>query len=379
MRYDDSYTKTEERLLDVIDTVQDLSWDRFVASLYIRNCTPLDVDIRLAEVRRCLSTVNGESLRLAKLELTYNKDFAVEDNQRFTTAEKLFNRLRSSMAYIRKSFRQSCPIIRKLPPNPNFRPSTFERSVLTKGSCGRELYDITSFDDNVQALYYEQQALYANIILSLSICYRVIKEEKEIQTDADRCVLLLEDQCRRIIEDMGQALRFTTDIPECEVQRMIAEMGLHAYAKANFHKTSVEALTEYAIYLAHQQEHDEQNTIPSFLFLNQENQQDVMLLVNHFDELMPSNKSKMDSLKIRLFCNWCKGGKVDNPKQEFYSVLVKKYKGSHRQFPNWHAVTTSKNRKGIDLNAEQAKFNQEASAIIAKYKNSTLLFSDKKV
>ena len=368
MRYDDSYTKTEERLLDVIDTVQDLSWDRFVASLYIRHCTPLDVDIRLAEVRRCLSTVNGESLRLSRLELTYNKDFAVKDNQRFTTAEKLFNKLRSSMAYIRKSFRQSCPIIRKLPPNPNFRPSTFERSVLTKGSCGRELYDITSFDDNVQALYYEQQALYANIILSLSICYRVIKEEKEIQTDADRCVLLLEDQCRRIIEDLGYSLRFTTDIPEPEVQRMIADMGLHAYAKANFHKTSVEALTEYAIYLARQQEREEQKTIPPFLFLNEDSQQNALLLMTHFDEVMPSNKTKMDSLKIRLFCNWCKGGKVDNPKQEYYSVLVNNYKGKHCQFPSWHSVTTSKGRKGINLDDEQRKFNEEANAILAKYK-----------
>lgn len=100
MIYDDKYEKTEERMLDVIDTVQDLTKDRFIASLYIRRCTPLDVDIKLAEVRRCLDIVHGESLRLAKLELTYNLDFAVDDNQRFTTAERLFNRLRSSMACI---------------------------------------------------------------------------------------------------------------------------------------------------------------------------------------------------------------------------------------------------------------------------------------
>jgi hypothetical protein len=95
MQYDDKYKKTEERMLDVIDTVQELSKDRFIASLYIRNCTPLEIDIRLAEVRRCLDTVHGETLRLAKLELTYNRDFAVEDNQRFTTAEFLFNPNRS--------------------------------------------------------------------------------------------------------------------------------------------------------------------------------------------------------------------------------------------------------------------------------------------
>ena len=78
MLYDDKYEKTEERMLDVIDTVQELTKDRFIASLYIRKCNPLDVEIKLAEVRRCLDIVHGEALRLAKLELTYNLDFAVD-------------------------------------------------------------------------------------------------------------------------------------------------------------------------------------------------------------------------------------------------------------------------------------------------------------
>ena len=82
MRYDDKYEKTEGRLTEVIDYIDDLTKDRFIASLYVHQMSPIDVQIRLAEVRRCLSTVNSESLRLAKLELTYNKDFAVVDNQR---------------------------------------------------------------------------------------------------------------------------------------------------------------------------------------------------------------------------------------------------------------------------------------------------------
>ncbi|MGD7533533.1 hypothetical protein ACQCP8_25915, partial [Ralstonia pseudosolanacearum] len=167
--------------------------DRFIASLYIRNCSPLDIEIRLAETRRCLAFVHKESLTLAKVELTYNWDFAVLNNKYFSTAEMLFNRLRSSMAYLR---------------NPNFRPSMFERAVLTKGCCARDLYDITSFDDNVQALYYEQQALFANVILSLSICYRVLKQEKEVKGDAEQCIKRLIDQCQRIVESMKDILDF---------------------------------------------------------------------------------------------------------------------------------------------------------------------------
>lgn len=367
MLYEDKYEKTEERMLDVINTVQDLTKDRFIASLYIRRCTPLDVDIKLAEVRRCLDIVHGESLRLAKLELTYNLDFAVDDNQRFTTAERLFNRLRSSMACIRKTFHQSCPIIRKLPKNPNFRPSVFERSVLTKGCCGRDLYDITSFDDNVQALYYEQQALFANVILSLSICYRVIKQERETCADPKLCVQRLDDQCQRILAELEDKMDHMKDIPECEIQKMIDEMGKENYAQQYFHKPSVKTLTDYAIYTA--QQRNKSNDLlqnASLIISDPVKAKDVILLLQHFDELRPDNRRKMNSLTIRLFCNWCHNDKVDNPKQKYYRFLLNNYHGKKEGFPDWHAVTTCKN--GRDMYAEQRKFNQEVEELLKKYR-----------
>lgn len=368
MQYDDKYEKTEERMLDVIDTVQELTKDRFIASLYIRHYNSIDVDIKLAEVRRCLDIVHGESLRLAKLELTYNLDFAVDDNQRFTTAQRLFNRLRSSMACIRKSFRQSCPIIHKPPRNPNFRPSIFERSVLTKGCCARDLYDITSFDDNVQALYYEQQALFSNVILSLAICYRVIKQEREISADPKLCVQRLEEQCQRILADLEDKIDLMKEIPESEIQKMIDLMGKENFAQQYFHKPTVKTLTDYAIYSVQQrikQQRLSQKT--SLLFFDPAKERDVILLLQHFDELRPDKRHKMNALKIRLFCNWCHGGKVDNPKQKYYSYLLNNYNGTKQQFPDWHAVTTSK--RDLDMDAEQDKFNQEIEELLNKYRH----------
>ena len=371
MQYDDKYKKTEERMLDVIDTVQELSKDRFIASLYIRNCTPLEIDIRLAEVRRCLDTVHGETLRLAKLELTYNRDFAVEDNQRFTTAEFLFNRLRSSMACIRKRFRESCPIIRKQLPNPNFKPSIYERSVLTKGCCGRDLYDITTFDDNVQALYYEQQALFANVILSLSICYRVIKEEKEIKADPARCLELLEDQCQRILQDLEGALDFTKDIPEPEIQKMIELLGKENYAQQYFHKPSIKDLTSYAIYISKRRDLEKHQPMgTSAIFSDSDRASDALLLCKHFDEIVHDNRRMLNALKIRLFCNWCAGGKFDNPKPVYYTFLLNNYKGKKESFPQWHAITTSKSKKGLNIEDKQENFNKEANELLSKIKQN---------
>ena len=369
MLYDDKYDKTEERMLDVIDSVHDLGEDRFIASLYIRKVDPLDVDIRLAETRRCLSIVNGETLRLAKYELTYNKDFAVDNNQRFTTAERLFNRLRSSMSSIRKRIRQGCPIIRKQPHDPFFKPSTFERSVLTKGCCGRDLYGITSFDDNVQALYYEQQALFANVILSLSICYRVIKEEKEIGADPERSMERFQDQCNRLLDDMEDIFDVTKDIEESEIQKKIEEMGLREYCKNYFHKPTVKELKLYVLNKAMQQkENGKLLQVAAKCFHNEAEKKDALLLLNHFDELRPDNRKMMNALTIRLWCNWCAGGKDDYPREKYYSLLLTGYKGEKEKFPSWHAITQSKSRlKGHDIMDLQHDFNAEANALIQKY------------
>lgn len=373
MEYDDKYDKTEERMLDVIDSVQELGKDRYIASLYIRKVSPLDIDIRLAETRRCLSIVNGETLRLARYELTYNKDFAVVNNQRFTTAERLFNRLRSSMASIRRDIRRGCPIVRKQPHNPNLKPSIFERSVLTKGCCGRDLYGLTSFGDNVQALYYEQQALFANVILSLAICYRVIKEEKEIMADPDRSMERFQDQCNRLLNDLEDIFDVAKDIKESEIQKKIEEMGLREYCSKNFHKPSLQELKLYVCNIAKRKEEgDSLSLILTIAFRDEAKRQDAILLMQHFDELCTDNRKMLNALTIRLWCNWCAGGKNDNPKQNYRSLLLMGYKGEKEKFPQWHAITQSKSKlKGRDIMDVQREFNAKAEEIIKKYRPHT--------
>ena len=157
------------------------------------------------------------------------------------------------------------------------------------------------------------------------------------------------------------------DIPECEIQKMIDEMGKDNYAQKNFHKPTVKALTDYAIYIA-QQRNKSKNLLQnaSLIISDPVKAKDVIVLLQHFDELRPDNRRKMNSLTIRLFCNWCHNDKVDNPKQKYYRFLLNNYHGKKEEFPEWHAVTTSKN--GRDMYAEQRKFNQEVEELLKKYR-----------
>ena len=309
-------------------------------------------------------------MRLAKLELTYNLDFSVYNNQRFYTAQLLFNRLRSSMAVIRTQVKRSCPIVRKKTINPNMRPSIFERSVLTKGCCSRDLFGISSFEDNVQALYYEQQALFANVIMALAICARVIKEEKRVAADPDLCLERLEDQCNRLIDEMKTIVAANANVPKSKIRTMIEQMGKREYAHKYFHKPTVQEMMEYAQDCARLR--DQQLNLPentSLLFPDEEKARDAILLIDHFDEVMPDNRKMNTGLKIRLYCNWCNGGVHDNPKAKYMEHLVTNYTGS-KTFPQWHSVTTSKSK--INIMEKQEQFNNEAAQLIEKYRNNML-------
>jgi hypothetical protein len=116
MTYNDSFQVTEHGLLYVIHKVELFTEDGFIASLYVRNYSEVDLLLKIAEVRECLCIAHREFLSLSKFSLTFNTRWATEDNERFSSAQVMLNKLRSSLASIKRSFRETCPIVRKQQP-----------------------------------------------------------------------------------------------------------------------------------------------------------------------------------------------------------------------------------------------------------------------
>ena len=70
MTYNDSFQVTEHGLLYVIHKVELFTEDGFIASLYVRNYSEVDLLLKIAEVRECLCIAHGELLSLSKFSLT---------------------------------------------------------------------------------------------------------------------------------------------------------------------------------------------------------------------------------------------------------------------------------------------------------------------
>lgn len=78
MTYNDKFQETEHGLLYVIHKVELFTEDGFIASLYVRHYSDIDIMLKIAEVRECLSIAHREFLSLSKFSLTFNTRWATE-------------------------------------------------------------------------------------------------------------------------------------------------------------------------------------------------------------------------------------------------------------------------------------------------------------
>lgn len=366
MQHTTHLSKTEESIQYVIDTLRCYTEHGFIASLYVRNYSELILQKRLTEVRQCLSMVHLEYLNLVEYSLKFNELWATEDNKRYSTAERMFNMLRISMESLKREFRKSCRISHAKLPDPGRKLSVFEKAVLARGGCARDLFGIESFPDTVQALFYEQRALFTNVLASLLVCREVINKEKETKSDKERCIELLLKQCDEIIADMKNSIRHTQAPVTCEIQRLIEEMGLENAAQQGYHQYGLDAVTEYAIF---RNANEQQAKIISLdISKCYQEAANIRLLFKYFDEFRPEpTRKKPSSLKVLLAVNWM-GGTIDYPLQRCYDLLAKNHKGP---LPTWHTVSIRKNDFD-NLKDLQELFNKELRTFLAEKKGEFL-------
>lgn len=368
MKHTDQFQKTEEMMRFVIECVEQYSEERFIASLYTRSYKQIDIQIAIADVRSCLMLVHGELLRLSKYSLEFLDQWATKDNQRFSTAERMFNRLRSSIAYLKKQYKRSTRIVHGTPVhNPLLMPSVFRDSVLTYGACPRDLFRVESYGDEVQTLYIEQRALFANILGALNLCYGVLKREKEIGDSLEECEQRFDRQLNDIIDMLQEYIDGFQSNDGGIIRQEIERLGKEAFVQQGWHKYDLKSMRQYALYkLTHPEESLPASNISLLWPNDKEKTADALLLARHFDDIRHENKQKSSGLKILLYICWC-GSRWEAPERKYYNFLLANHTG---ELTEWHNVIVAKNRYKGDRNQELAAFSREADMLLHQLRNA---------
>ena len=216
MRYRTIVEKNEDGLEEIIGAVQQFEEDRFLASLSVRRYTIYDIQQMAMTVREYQAKMNREVLALDNFAETFIQEYATDNNKCFETAQRLFNRIRSTICASRRIFRKTCPIVRK--PNEE-RPSIFKRSVLSFGYCQRDLFGVNSYEEAVKVLYEDLKTFFTTIISTLILCRRMIQTEMAVRKDDQMCLAIYKE-CREkalsgvkeFTESMGMAIMSETEL-----------------------------------------------------------------------------------------------------------------------------------------------------------------------
>ena len=211
------------------------------------------------------------------------------------------------------------------------------------------------------ALFYEQRALFTNVLASLLVCRDVINKEKATKANRKRCAELLLKQCDEIIADMKNSIQYTQAPVTCEIQQLIDELGWEEAAQQGFHRFNLKEITEYALM------RDANSRQAQVLSLDiskcQQKAADMRILFKYFDEFRPEpTRQKPSALKVLLIVNWM-GGTCEWPIKQCYDLLAQNYKNA---LPTWHTVSTRKNQIP-DLRDQQEKHDKELNAFLLQH------------
>ena len=109
MRYSTIVEKDDKTLVEIITALEQFEEDRFIAGIQARHYTKYDIDQAIDMVATYQSRMNIEARSLVRFSETFIQQFATDNNKCFETAERYFNRIRSTLCAIKKVFQKTTP------------------------------------------------------------------------------------------------------------------------------------------------------------------------------------------------------------------------------------------------------------------------------
>ena len=103
--------KSKEGILQILEVIKNYEKDgevRFIAGIQSRNFSEYKIQQLICIVRERLNMSRRELLRLSEIALTYNKQWATDNNNCFRDAEKLFRKIRSTLKGTKIIYKKEC-------------------------------------------------------------------------------------------------------------------------------------------------------------------------------------------------------------------------------------------------------------------------------
>ena len=342
MRYNTIVEKSEDGLCEIIRAVEQFEEDRFLAGLQVRRYTMYDVQQMTLTVREYQARMNREVLALGSFSETFIQEYATDHNKCFETAERLFNRLRTTIGASRKVFRKTCPIVRRQVPS-STDVSVFRRSVLSFAACQRDVFGVGSYEDSVRLLYEDLKTFFTTVIQALMLCRNMIHAELAVRQDEAQCLAIYRGCREKVlagVKDLATTVGLVM-VADSELdRRRLSAKSLAGYAQENYHRWGTSEFRASILVEAVRQGRnngltdDEARLWPD----DHEKALQVRSIIERFDELegVEGSKGKLNGSLLVEFIKWC-GVRKDMEKNLYETYFCTTYKGRLKLL-TWNTV-----------------------------------------
>ena len=347
MRYSTIVEKDDKTLLDIIAALEQFEQDRFIAGIQARHFTKYDIEQALDMVATYQSRMNIEARSLVRFSETFIQQFATDNNKCFETAERYFNRIRSTLFAIKKVFQKTTPRSMVQLPEGTQQPTVFERSSLSYGACVIDMWGLSSYDECVQVFYRRLETLLTTAATTLALCHQMIESEEKIRQDVHQLKSIYHESCEQLMSSVREFADFLgamQQMPETELsERRKKARSMDEFLKNEYHNVPKKEFKKY-VFLEVMRKGRNEGLTEEETYLFHDDRDKVRMVrkaIEHFDEMnVEGQQGKLDSTSIVYFLKWCA---VEKDKEKrLYQYFCDNYKGRYKLLV-WSAV--SKERK----------------------------------
>lgn len=368
---------TLDRLNQVKEIVADFEAqgaDRLMSALLMKHMDEKDIERFVEYIGQAREKMEKELGRLHKYENSFNQEFATNHNDYYNSVSTLLRKMRSHMSPLKNILKKFCPT--KHPTAAQCATfdlpgkSVYENSLLSKGVCESNIFDLSTFPAVAQGLYQELKLFFKAEEECMEVCTGILEEEKAIRNNPSRSWASLDKYRRGAYERMAyQIILFNEDVLQnlksitpsyCKRAEYATEEG---FAQGEFHKHNRADMDHYFLIEALMGKNDITSKEIMLWGNNPKIVKKIRYVITHFDELLPADfKQKQMGMYEFYFCQWALHTNVKKAVEYF----IDNYNGNHKVV------------KYAAVNKQGAKYDKNSECAKRFFSNINVLFADSK-
>ena len=338
----------------VIAALEKLTKERYIEGIRCRHRDMYDVEQQMEQVKKYQSRVNQEGNALVRFSVDFIRLFATDNNKCFETAKKLFGKLSSTLAGLKKEFKWATPIDRRQLPDGVEAPSVWDTSALCANEFTPDVFGLESYPPAVGDLYNALETLFVSAAQNLALSIQMINHEAEVRDDIIQLRQIFKSSCDELSQTIGYITQYTSnnqELPRSEMEeRQNNAKSFDDFLKSEYHRHDKKAMVLFLVNRTLREARRGGLTDLEAFFWgkNPEKALQVRQVVENFDRIpdVEGQKGKYSSKVVVEFLKWC-GVPESQQKKLYNEYFCPKIIASGKLKPlGWSTIWTERKKDG---------------------------------